>query len=268
MSSHAEILAGQRALWGTAPRDWAELAERENTPLYERMLGVADVGAGIMLLDVACGSGLLCQMAAALGAKVSGIDITPELLDIARERSPGADLREGDMAALPFADASFDVITGANAFQFAPEPGVAFAEAARVLRPGGAIVAAAFAEPERNEGTVLHLAMKEMVEQVEGREDGYAPYALSQPGGLERAVSDAGLEPQEAGEVPLAWRYGDRDAALRALLCSAGGARASRVAGRERVAAALTDAMQPFTDPDGVVTLQNVFRYIAARRPR
>lgn len=266
MSTAAEILAEQRTLWSAAPRDWADLAERENTPLYERMLDAALLTSRMSLLDVACGSGLLCELASARGASVSGIDVTPALLAIARERDPGADLREGDMAALPFPDGSFDVVTGANAFQFAADPGAAFAEAARVLRPRGRLVVAAFAEPERNDGTALHLAMKALVEEVEGREDGYAPYALSQPGGLERALSDAGLRVREAEEVPIAWRYADRATTLRALLASAGGARAVRVAGRDRVARALASAMRQFTGPDGVVTMNNVFRYVVAER--
>lgn len=267
MNTPPQILAEQRSLWGTAPHDWAGLAEPENLPLYERMLDAAAVGEATTLLDVGCGSGLLCQLAAARGARVSGIDICPELLEIARERTPDADLREGDLAALPFAARSFAVVTGANALQFAPDPAAGFAQAARVLRPGGCLVAAVFAEPERNDGTALHLAMKQLVEQVEGIEDGYAPYSLSAAGGLERAASDAGLRVREAGEQPVAWRYADRDTTLRALLCSAGGARAARVAGRERVVAALSDAMQPFTGDDGAVTMHNLFRYVLAERP-
>ena len=268
MSTPAEVLAEQRSLWGTAPRDWAQLAEPENLPLYERMLAAGDVGEGTALLDVGCGSGLLCQLAAERGARVSGVDACPELLEIARERTPRGDLREGDLAALPFAAGSVDVVTGANAFQFAPDPAEGFAEAARVLRPGGRLVAAVFAEPERNEGTALHLAMKQLVEQVEGQEDGYAPYALSVAGGLEQAVGDAGLAVREAGEVPVTWSYADTDVALRALLCSAGGARAVRVAGREPVVAALCEAMVQFTDTDtdGAVRMRNLFRYVVAEQ--
>lgn len=269
MSSHQEVLDAQRELWGTAPRDWAELAEPENLPLYERMLELATVGVGgaQALLDLGCGSGLLCRLAADRGARVAGIDICPELLAIARERTPGADLREGDISELPFPDAGFDVLTAANSVQFAPDPARALSEAARVLRPGGVLVLALFAEPDRNEGTVLHLAMKALVEQVEGKEDGYAPYALSQPGGLEQAARAAGFTVREAGDVAVAWRYADRDTTLRALLCSAGGARAARVAGHARVQAALLEAMTPFVGDDGAVMIRNVFRYVVGSRP-
>jgi SAM-dependent methyltransferase len=182
------------------------------------------------------------------------------LLEIAGERVPAGDFRECDMSILPFEAERFDVVTGINAFQFAPNPAEAFSEAARVLGPRGRLLAAAFAEPERNEGTALHLAMKSLVAESEA--DGYAPYALSQPRGLEAAVRDAGLGVRATVEVPVTWRYADRDTALRALLASAGGARSVRAVGHDRVVETLKDALGPFTGADGVVTMRNLFRYV------
>jgi SAM-dependent methyltransferase len=267
MTTHAEIVAEQRSLWGTAPRDWAELAERENEPLFLRVLDAAGVAAGTRLLDIGCGSGLLCELGAARGAVVSGIDITPGLLQIARERVPAGDFREADMSVLPFPDSYFDVVTGINSFQFAPDSRQAFTEAARVLRGGGRLAVAAFAEPERSEGTVMHLAMKQLIVEVEGEEDGYAPYALSSEEGLIAALTAAGLAPVDAVEVAVDWRYADTDTTLRGLFASAGGARAIRAVGRERVEPALRTAMQQFKGEDGAVTMHNLFRYALAEKP-
>jgi SAM-dependent methyltransferase len=276
-ATHAQIVAEQRTLWGTEPRDWAELAERENLSLYEAILDQAggrdDAPGGRPLaevshLDVGCGSGLLCQLSHERGAQITGVDVSPELLKIARERVPEGDFHDQDMSELPFGDGEFDLVTGVNAFQFAPDPAVAFEQAARVLAPGGSLIAAVFAEPERNQGTALHLAMKALIVEAEGAEDGYAPYALSSEQGLQAALSDAGLTPLRAAEVPVDWRYADTGTALRALLASAGGARAVRAAGRDRVIATLTPALEPFTGEDGVVTMHNLFRYVVAGKPR
>ena len=122
-----DVLAEQRALWSAAPRDWAEIAEPENEPLFVALLDAAGVGAATRLLDVACGSGYAARLAADRGARVSGIDATPELLAIARERTPDGDFREGGMDALPFADATFDVVSCVNGLQFAPDPAAAIA---------------------------------------------------------------------------------------------------------------------------------------------
>src|ERR1700721_1175567 len=142
----------QRRLWGTDPRAWAELAEAHNQPLFEAVLDAARISPGTRLLDVGCGSGLTLVLAKARGARPSGLDISPGLLDVARDRLPDADLRAGDMEFLPFGDAAFDAVTGVNAFQFAGDPRNALREAARVTRPGGRVVASLFAAPERSQG--------------------------------------------------------------------------------------------------------------------
>jgi SAM-dependent methyltransferase len=253
-------IAEQRELWSSSPRDWAEIAEPENRQLFEELLDVTGVGPGVRLLDVACGSGYAAALAADRGAKVTGVDIAPALLEIARERTPSGTFIDGEMDALPLGDARFDVVTSVNGFQFALNPAHAFAEAARVLVPGGRLAAATFAEPERNEGTALHLAMKALVD--EPADDGYVPYALSSPGGLERMLDPAGIRLDVSGEVALAWTYPDTETTVRALLASAGGARASRVAGEQRVREALVAAIEPFRDSSGAVSIQNVFRYV------
>src|SRR4051794_5720966 len=104
----SEAARVQRRLWGTDPRAWAELAEVHNRPLFEAVLDAADVRDGTRLLDVGCGSGLALVLAAGRGALPSGLDVSPGLLGVARERLPAADLREGDMEALPFEDEAFD----------------------------------------------------------------------------------------------------------------------------------------------------------------
>src|SRR6266567_7552737 len=130
-----------------------------------------------------------------------------------------ADLREGDMESLPFGDAAFDAVTGVNAFQFAGDPRRALGEAARVVRPGGYVVASLFAASERSQGTVAHEAMSALIPPEQA--DDHAPYALSAPGNLEAALADAGLQPAGSGEVVCHWPYTDMDEAVRALLCSA-----------------------------------------------
>src|SRR5207247_452689 len=191
-----------------------------------------------------------------------GLDISPGLLDIARDRLPHADLRVADMESLPFGDAAFDAVTGINAFQFAGDPRRGLAEAARVTRPGGRVVASLFAAPERSQGTVAHEAMNALISPE--RAGDHAPYALSAPGNLEAALRDAGLQADGSGEVVCHWRYADMDEAVRALLCSAGGARAAEAAGPQAVRDVLRPVLAPFQDPEtGTVTLRNTFRWMA-----
>ena len=262
LSAAAQV---QRRLWGTDPRAWAELAEAHNQPLFEAVLDAAGAGPGTRLLDVGCGSGLTLVLAAGRGAIPAGLDISPGLLRIARNRLPDADLREGDMEHLPFGDGTFDAVTGVNAFQFAGNPQTALHEAARVTRPGGRVVASLFAAPERSQGTFVHEAMNALVPPDQAAD--HAPYSLSAPGHLEAALANAGLDLAAHGEVVCHWRYQTMDDAVKALLCSAGGARAVEAAGQDAVRDVLQRALAQFQDPrTGVVTLANTFRWVAACR--
>jgi SAM-dependent methyltransferase len=262
ISAAAEV---QRRLWGTDPQAWADLAESHNQPLFEAVLDAAGVGRGTRVLDVGCGSGLALTLAAQRGAVPSGLDVSPGLLGIARDRLPGADLREGDMEFLPFGDAAFDAVLGVNAFQFAGDPRQALREAARVARPDGRVVASLFAAPERSQGTVIHEAMSALIPPEQAAD--HAPYALSAPGNLEAAMTDAGLRFAGQGEVMCHWRYASMEDGVRSLLCSAGGARATEAAGERAVRDVVQRALMQFQDPaTGVITLANTFRWVAACR--
>jgi ubiquinone/menaquinone biosynthesis C-methylase UbiE len=107
----------------------------------ERIVNRIGVGPGDRVLDVAAGTGNAAIRAAQKGARVTGIDITPELFDAARRRSREAGVEvewvAGDAEALPFADASFGVVLSTFGVMFAPRHQMAADEMVRVLRPGG-----------------------------------------------------------------------------------------------------------------------------------
>ena len=78
------------------------------------------------MLDVGCGTGVVGLTAARLGARVTGVDLTPELIARAKENSAlmgvAADWRQGDAEALPLPDASFDFVVSQFGHMFAPRP--------------------------------------------------------------------------------------------------------------------------------------------------
>lgn len=126
-------------------KGWAHFAplELQTTPCAARLVKRAGVKAGQNVLDVCCGTGVVSVTAARMGARVTGLDLTPELLQRARENARIANLEidwhEGDVEKLPFADATFDVVLSQFGHIFAPRPEVAVAEMLRVLKPGGTI---------------------------------------------------------------------------------------------------------------------------------
>lgn len=138
MDPYAEFKQQQKAGW----THFAPL-EQLTTPPAARLVCHAQVRAGQRVLDVACGTGVAAITAAQLGAQVTGIDLTPALLDRARENSALAataiDWHEGDVENLPYPDSAFDVVLSQFGHMFAPRPDVAAAEMLRVLKPGGTL---------------------------------------------------------------------------------------------------------------------------------
>ena len=106
-----------------------------------KLVKFAQVSSGQKVLDVACGAGVVAVTAARRGAIVSGLDLSPVLLERARYNAELAgvtvDFAEGDAEALPYPDASFDVVLSQFGHIFAPRPQVALSEMLRVLKVGG-----------------------------------------------------------------------------------------------------------------------------------
>jgi SAM-dependent methyltransferase len=134
------IKQGQRMMWSAG--DYADIARRIES-VAATLLERVGVTPGLELLDVATGSGNVAIRAAQAGAKVTGLDLTPELLEVARARAAdgGLDIRllEGDAEELPFAESSFDRVTSCFGVMFAPRQQLAAEELTRVAHPGARI---------------------------------------------------------------------------------------------------------------------------------
>jgi len=98
------------------------------------------VKPGQRLLDLACGDGLDLENYIKLGAEVSGIDASEELVSIARKKLPTVDIQVGVFEALPYPDESFDVVLSKYAIQTAHDVEPCFKEVHRVLKPGGMLM--------------------------------------------------------------------------------------------------------------------------------
>lgn len=156
----AEYKAKQRETWALG--NFGDIAAF-TTITAGHLVRFAGVKAGQKLLDVACGTGVVAITAARQGAAVTGLDLTPELLAQAKASAPLAgveiDWKEGDAEALPFPDASFDVVLSQFGHMFAPRPAVVTKELLRVLKPGGRIAFATW-PPETFTGRTFAMSTR------------------------------------------------------------------------------------------------------------
>lgn len=127
-----------KTIWMAGDYDrFSRYMESGARDFYERL----NVAPGCHLLDVGCGSGQLALIAAKDGLEVTGVDIASNLVERARARAHAEGLKvrfeEADAEALPFQDASFDVVVSLIGAMFAPQPDLVAKELLRVCVPGG-----------------------------------------------------------------------------------------------------------------------------------
>ena len=249
-------------LWGARAADWA-LSEDQQTPTYEEALGRVDLQPGQRVLDIGCGVGAFLRLVADRGARAFGLDASEALLAVARMRVPDADLRLGEMEALPYEDDTFDLVTGFNSFFFANDIVAAMREAGRVAKPGAPVVIQVWGPHERNDLE----AMKEIARPFMPPRPADMPPEpdYSKPGVLEEIATQAGLEPERALDTTWSYEYPDEDTLRRALVAPAGIAVLVGPDREEEFKNALVEGLARYRTADGTYRLENEFHYLIAR---
>jgi len=253
----------QGELWGRHPQTWAKFQESQMRPLYDATLDALEPLAGRALLDAGCGAGLALKLAADRGAAVSGLDASAPLLEVARERSPEASLRSGDIQALPYDDADFDVVTSFNAIQYAADPAAAVAQLARVCRAGGQVAIGVWGDPGRCQTEALFARLRSLAPPPPGTP---APLAVSDPGVVESLLEKAGLTVTGGGEAAASFRYADHEQAWTAHASAGPLQKVIEIAGPDAVRQVMRDVLEADRKPDGELRQDNVFRYVVAAK--
>ena len=249
--------------WGRRAVDFAALSEPSNCREYVAMQHRLGVAAGDRLLDVACGSGLAIELARLRGASCAGIDASPRLVAVARHRSPQADIRVGDMNALPWDPASFDVVTSFRGI-WGTTPG-AVAEIHRVLRPGGRAGITVWGHLKVSPGAwalaPFRLAATEKVDNQA------AMVSLGRPGAGEQLLESYGFGDVERVAVPFALEFADPELYARAMAATGPGYEAIQNVGEaEFHRAAVEEAQGQLRDGLPLRAEINVVGYLA-RKP-
>src|SRR2546429_7190150 len=199
--------------WGGQAVALATLSEPGNCRGYVAVHHRLGVDAGDRLLDVACGSGLAIELARLRGASCSGIDASARLVAVAMDRNPECDIRAGDMHALPWDPASFDVVTRFRGiWGTTPE---AVAEIHRVLRPGGRAGITVWGHLKISPGAWALAPFGLAAAEKVGNQA--VMVSLGRPGAGEQLLASHGFLDVERLEVPFAWGFADPELYARAL---------------------------------------------------
>jgi SAM-dependent methyltransferase len=251
------------AAWGRRARDWACLFEHYAVETFQAIFQRLGVGEGTSLLDIACGSGLAVRYADGMGATVAGIDAAAPLVDVARTRTPDADLRVGTMFELPWDDESFDAVTSINGVWGGCEG--ALLEAARVMRPGARIGISFWGKGHLDlRNCFMAFATNAPESHFEGmrRTNG-----ISRPGIAEEMLESAGFEVIERGARVSTLEWPDADTAWRAVSSIGPAVPALENVGPDVLRAQVMPALDQLRDRHGIYRFRNDHQFVIAAKP-
>ena len=180
----------------------------------EPLLSAARVRAGMRLLDVACGSGVVANHAVKRGATVTGVDLAPRMLELAAELNPDCAFREASVDSMPFEDGAFDAIVCAFGIGHFPDPPAAVAECARVARAGGMCAFAWWDLPARNR---MHGVLLAALEEVNPKPPADLPsgpplFRYSEDEAFRTLLETAGLQDVTIASHTFTWRLANAEA--------------------------------------------------------
>ena len=249
--------------WGHRAADWACLYEHYAIDVLVAIFEGVGVGPGTTLLDVACGSGLAVRLAAGMGATVSGVDASAELLAVATARTPDADLRLGSMFELPWPDACFDAAISINGIWGGCEE--ALDEAFRVLKPGAPLgisfwgegppldIRGIFRPLARHSPEAHHGSMKRLND-------------IATPGVAEAMLEAAGFVVTERGARVSVVEWPDADVAWRAVSSTGPSVPALRGPDAAEVQREIMDALEAGRDQRGIYRMRSDHQFVIARK--
>jgi SAM-dependent methyltransferase len=250
--------------WGDQAKVWATVMEPRWWPEFDALLRATDVAEDMDYLDIACGSGLMVNMASRRGARVHGLDASDRLLALAKRRTPAGDIRHGDMNALPWSDESFDVATSCRGIWGPNQEAVH--EAARVLKPGGCLGLSFFASGR--EGSQVGKAFR-AIRRLSEHEIEWSQQLgeIGFEGRAEEMCEAAGLIPGKRQSVQFDLEGADIEHEVRAWMSAGPAWMAIQERGAEEVERSIREELSELEEPGVGMRTAVLIEYVVATKP-
>ena len=236
------------------------------------LLDAVHLRPGTRLLDVATGPGALAAEAANRGARPVGIDLSPQMTELARRLHPGIDFREADVERLPFADDTFDAVVCAFGLGHFPRPEIAVAECVRTLLRGGRVAFSWWDDPSRQriQGIFRDAIAEVGISMPPDVPKGHDVYRFSNTGEFLRLLEGAGLTEVAVIEHATTYSVSDTDTLWRgglgSLVLTGAAIRQQDKPTQDLIRSAFERRASIYRSPDGL-RLPVAFKVGSGRQP-
>lgn len=222
MDPETDGLRWQVGIWDQISQIYLREVDRRFAPVVDGVITRASLRPGERVLDLGTGTGAVAMRAAALvgrAGRLLGIDISRDMLAVAEQMAGrlelhSVELREGRAEAIPAAAGSFDVVLASLSLMYVIDRGAAAGEIARVLRPGGRLVAAVWAGPQSSDIVLFQQTAGSFAPPPPV--PGVGPGALADPGFFLTQLASAGIDASAEAEV-LGFEFDDFGSAWNVL---------------------------------------------------
>lgn len=238
----------------------------------DALLDAAGASAGLRVLDVATGAGYAASAAAALSAEAVGVDFAGSQVELARQTYPNVTFEQGDAAALPFPNDSFDCVVNNFGIMHFPNPGASIRECYRVLKAGGRFAFTSFDEP----GKAVGLGIFYGAIQKHGSLDADLPagpnyFMFSDPATSESSLREAGFEAPTVAPIDLTWHVRSPVDVIRTIeegtVRAAATLRAQSPDALQAIKAAVREAIEAYASSEGGYALPMPALVASASKP-
>ena len=252
----------QGTLWSSAAHHWCELQEPLQQPQWEAIFDDVNLGSDCNFLDAGCGGGGACLLAEQRGAKITGIEAAPAMVEFARKQVPGGGFTIGDIQELPYANNLFDVVLASSSLQYTEDRLETLRELKRVTRKNGLVAVSLWSVPEKVEYRIIFEAVKRLLPSPP---PGKGPFELSADNVLENLMESVGLNIIVSKDVHCPFKYKDFETFWKVNISTGPIQMALKIISEETLKNELRKVVSSKQADDGTICIDNYFKYVVGQ---
>ena len=252
----------QGALWNSSAHHWCEIQEPLQKPQWEAIFDEVNLDGSTNFLDAGCGGGTACLLAEQRGAKITGIEAAPAMVEFAQRQVPSGRFTVGDIQELPYEGNTFDVVLASSSLQYTGDRLETLRELKRVTKRDGLIAVTLWSVPEKVEFRKVFDAVKKLLPSPP---PGKGPFELSKDTVLENLMKSVGLDITVSKDVHCPFQYANFETFWKVNISTGPIQMALKVISEDALKKELRKVINPNLADDGTIHMDNYFKYVVGK---